>query len=53
MVIGKGGAMLKKIASAARVDCEDFSWLQSQSAVLGQGKAGLAGQRIFAEQLWF
>lgn len=24
MVIGKGGAMLKKIASAARVDCEDF-----------------------------
>ncbi|MBC5582191.1 GTPase Era [Anaerofilum sp. BX8] len=24
MVIGKGGAMLKKIASAARADCEDF-----------------------------
>ncbi len=24
MVIGKSGAMLKKIASAARVDCEDF-----------------------------
>ena len=24
MVIGKGGAMLKKIASAARVDCEEF-----------------------------
>ena len=24
MVIGKGGSMLKKIASAARVDCEDF-----------------------------
>jgi GTP-binding protein Era len=24
MVIGKGGAMLKKIASAARMDCEDF-----------------------------
>ena len=24
MVIGKGGTMLKKIASAARVDCEDF-----------------------------
>lgn len=24
MVIGKGGAMLKKIASAARIDCEDF-----------------------------
>ncbi|MBQ7859628.1 MAG: GTPase Era [Faecalibacterium sp.] len=24
MVIGKGGAMLKKIASAARTDCEDF-----------------------------
>jgi GTP-binding protein Era len=24
MVIGKGGAMLKKIASAARTDCEEF-----------------------------
>jgi GTP-binding protein Era len=24
MVIGKGGAMLKKIASAARMDCEEF-----------------------------
>ena len=24
MVIGKGGAMLKKIASAARADCEEF-----------------------------
>lgn len=24
MVIGKGGAMLKKIASAARLDCEEF-----------------------------
>ena len=24
MVIGKGGSMLKKIASAARLDCEDF-----------------------------
>lgn len=24
MIIGKGGAMLKKIGSAARVDCEDF-----------------------------
>ena len=24
MVIGKGGAMLKRIASAARVDCEEF-----------------------------
>ena len=24
MVIGKGGAMLKKIASQARVDCEEF-----------------------------
>ena len=24
MIIGKGGAMLKKIASAARLDCEDF-----------------------------
>ncbi len=24
MVIGKGGAMLKRIASAARADCEDF-----------------------------
>lgn len=24
MVIGKGGAMLKKIASSARADCEEF-----------------------------
>lgn len=24
MIIGKGGAMLKKIASEARIDCEDF-----------------------------
>ena len=24
VVIGKGGAMLKKIASAARADCEEF-----------------------------
>ena len=24
MVIGKGGAMLKKLASAARADCEEF-----------------------------
>lgn len=53
MVIGKGGAMLKKIAQCRSRRLRRFSWMQSQSAVLGQGKAGLAGQRIFAEQLWF
>ena len=36
MIIGKGGQMLKKIASAARMDIE------GQPAVLGQGARGLA-----------
>ena len=42
MIIGKGGQMLKKIASAARMDIRRTAGCQGQPAVLGQGARGLA-----------
>ena len=51
MVIGKGGAMLKKIASAARADCEDFLGCRVNLQCWVKVKADWAGQRVSFEQL--
>ena len=42
ILIGKGGAMLKKIGSKAREDMERFFRVQDQPAPLGEGQGGLA-----------
>ena len=47
IIIGKGGAMLRKIGSQARREIEDMLEMQGESAALGQGEEGLARQRLY------
>ena len=42
IIIGKGGAMLKKISSMARKDMEHFMGTKVYLADLGQGQGKLA-----------
>ena len=50
IIIGKNGAMLKKISSMARADCEKFMGTKVFLTDLGQGEGKLAGQRLSGAQ---
>ena len=51
IVIGKKGAMLKKVSTYAREDMERFFNIRHSFAVLGQGEGGLAQPRGTDPQL--
>ena len=53
MVIGKGGAMLKKIASAARADCEEFLGCRVNLQCWVKVKSDWRGNEVLLNNLLF
>ena len=52
IIIGKQGAMLKKISTSARKDMERFMGTKVYLDHLGEGEGELAGQPGGHPQLW-
>ena len=51
IIIGKGGAMLKRIGSQARREIENLMGRQGEPGSQGEGPQGNGGQRIIYEEL--